>query len=485
MKSITDQAILDGILGWFSAICAVPHGSGSEKALSDLLKDRFTALGWTVQQDEQHNLCVDIPGTAGFENRQPVILQGHLDMVCAVAEGSGYVPETSPVTMVVDGDLLRSDGRSSLGADNGLAVSMAAWLMTADAVHGPVRMILTTREETGMHGARYVSPAWLSDCGCLLNLDAAHFGTAIIGCAGGRRDCFTRPVTSTVPTGKTAFRISISGLKGGHSSGYDALFRGNAIKLLSGFLTGLQETLPFELADFHGGNAQNAVPTDASAVVVVSDDRFLSAAETFREELCRFYRKIDPEVAFTVEEVPVPPQVWTADLTDAVLKLTSLLYHGVRAMHPTTPKLPSASCNLGLLTADDRQVQAVTFTRCASAFMERLMGLQHDQTAALCGFAAETDSHAGWDGDADSELVQLTNRVFREQFGQDMDICAVHAGLEPGVLGGKNPDLAMISMGPNLHDLHSVTERAELPSVIRFARFLAALLEALANSEAQ
>lgn len=482
MKHLTDQNILDGILDWFSAICAVPHGSGREKALSDLLKDRFAGLGWAVRQDDQHNLCVDIPGSAGFMKQQPVILQGHMDMVCAVAEGSGYVPETSPVTMVVDGDLLRSDGRSSLGADNGLAISMAAWLMTTDLPHGPMRLILTTREETGMHGARYVDAAWLADCRYLLNLDAAHFGTAIIGCAGGRRDCFARPVTSTVPTGKAAFRISISGLRGGHSSGYDALFRGNAIKLLSGFLTGLQETVPFELADFHGGNAQNAIPTDASAVVVVNGDGLVSVVEAFRTELCRFYRKIEPSLNVAVEEVPVPTQVWTADLTEAVLNLTGFVFHGIRAMHPTTPRLPSASCNLGLLTADDRQVQAVTFTRCASAFLERQMGLQHIQTAALCGFAVETDSHAGWDGDPDSELVRLASHVFREQFGRELEVCAVHAGLEPGVLGEKNPDLTMISMGPDLHDLHAVTERAELPSVVQFTRFIAALLEALANA---
>jgi dipeptidase D len=418
-----------------------------------------------------------------LENRQPVILQGHMDMVCAVAEGSGYEPETSPITMVVDGDVLRSDGRSSLGADNGLSVSMAAWLMTTDAVHGPVRLILTTREETGMHGARYVDPAWLADCRFLLNLDAAHFGTAIIGCAGGRRDCFTKAVTTAAPVKKHAFRVTVSGLRGGHSSGYDALFRGNAIKLLSGFLTGLKNTLPFELADFHGGNAQNAIPTDASAVVVTDDAAALTAAtDAFRAELCRFYRQIDPDVTFTAEEIPVPAQVWTADLTEAVLNLTGLVFHGIRAMHPTIHKLPSASCNLGLLSADDRQVQAVTFTRCAAAFMEQQIGLQHTQTAALCGFAVETDAHAGWDGDPDSELVRLASHVFREQFGQELEVCAVHAGLEPGVLGEKNPELTMISMGPNLHDLHAVTERADLPSVIQFTRYLAALLEALANS---
>jgi len=483
MNHMSDQNILDGILEWFSAICAVPHGSGNEKALSDLLKSRFMALGWTARQDDQCNLCVDIPGTAGFEKQDPVILQGHLDMVCAVAEGSGYVPDRDPVTMVVDGDILRSDGRSSLGADNGLAIAMTAYLMTTHVPHGPVRMILTTQEETGMHGARHVNPAWLADCRCLLNLDAAHFGTAIIGCAGGRRDCFTRTVTTTAPACKHAFRVAVSGLRGGHSSGYDALFRGNAIKLLSGFLTGLRNVTDFALADFRGGHAQNAIPTDAAAVIVLNDASALTAAaDSFRADLCRFYRQIDPDVTFTVEEFPVPGRVWTADLTDAVLNLTGLLYHGVRAMHPTIYKLPSASCNLGLLRADDRQVQAVTFTRCASAFMERQMGLQHVQTAALCGFAAETDAHAGWDGDPDTPLARLASRVFQEQFGQELEVCAVHAGLEPGVLGEKNPDLTMLSMGPNIHDLHSVTERAELPSVVKFTRYIAALLEALANS---
>lgn len=478
-----DQTIIDGVLQWFAQICAVPHGSGNEKALSDVLKGRFTDLGWTVRQDAWHNLCVDIPGTAGLEAQQPVILQGHIDMVCAVAEGSGYVPERDPVAMVVDGDVLRSDGRSSLGADNGLTIAMAAYLMTTDLPHGPVRLLLTTCEEVGMYGAKHMSPDWLADCRCLINMDGAHMGTIIIGCAGGRTDVYTRELQQTGPTHAGAFEITVSGLRSGHSSGFDALFRGNAIKLLGFFLAQLQEKLAYELADFRGGQAQNAIPAEAKAVVVTDDaDALLAAVDRFRAETVRFYRGIDPDVQVTLTETALPEQVWTAELTDSVLNLTNLLFHGVYGMHATINKLPSASCNLGILRTNDAgQIEAVSFTRCAAGFAEQRLGLQHSRTAGLCGFALQTDSHAGWDGTADSDLVRLADRVYTELFGSGMEICPIHAGLEPGILGAKNPDLTMIAIGPDIYDLHSVKERASLPSLVKFTRFIASLLEALAR----
>ena len=477
----SDQEIIDSVLQWFGQICAIPHRSGNERALSEMLDRVCTGFGWKTQRDALHNLRVDIPGTPGFEHLPPVIIQSHLDMVCAVTEGSGYEPDRDPVTMV-DGDILRSDGRSSLGADNGLSTAIALFLLNKDLRRGPVRLILTTQEEVGMHGANHVNPEWVQDCKYLINGDTATSDALLFSCAGGRRDGFTRPTERTAPTFGNAYELVLSGFRGGHSSGRVALSQGNAIKLLTFFLQQLKEHTPYELADLRGGHAQNAIPLEARAVIAVEDARELTVAvDVFRTQLAETYGSTDPELQVTLLPVLLPEQVWTAQLTEQTLNLITLLHHGVFAMHKEIPNMPGASCNTGLvhITPDD-QLEIVTFTRCVSAFTEQQMASTHIAAAKLCGFRLDTHCHAGWNGRSDSPLVRLVTGIYKEQNGSDMVVLATHAGLEPGIFGAKNPNLDMVSIGADISALHSTEESVYLPSVPKFTRLLAGVLEALA-----
>lgn len=481
----TDREIIDGVLEHFSKICAIPHRSGNEKALAEFLAQTFTQYGWQTQLDDLHNLRVDIPASAGLEHFPPVILQGHMDMVCAVTEGSGYVPDRDPVTMVTDGDTLRTDGRSSLGADNGLAIAIAQFLMTKDLCRGPVRLILTTQEEVGMHGALHVNPDWVADCRYLINCDTASSDALLFSCAGGRRDAFTCPVERTPRTMEKAYELVLSGFKGGHSSDPTALAQGNGIKLLTFFLSRLKDTVSFELADLRGGHAQNAVPLEAGAVIVLDDETALrTAAETFRTELADRYRITDPGIQLRLSAVAAPARVWTADLRDRTLDLITLVHHGVFAMHDKVKNMPAASCNTGLLhETDSGLLELVTYTRCVSAFTEEQMASTHIIAAKRCGFRLDTHSHAGWNGSADSPLVKLVTDIYKTQNGSEMTVLATHAGLEPGIFSAKNPALDMVSIGPDISDLHSTEESVYLPSVPTFTRLLAAVLEALAAKQ--
>lgn len=478
-----NQEIIDSVLQEFSRICAIPHRSGNEKALSDWLYRNFRARGWQAEQDDLYNLKVDIPAAPGLEHLPPVIIQGHLDMVCAVTEGSGYEPDRDPVTMVVDGDILRSDRRSSLGADNGLSTAIATFLMEKNLRRGPVRLILTAQEEVGMHGASHVDPTWVAGCHWFINGDTAASDALLFSCAGGRRDAFTCPVEQTNRTCSKAYELTLSGFRGGHSSSKVALAQGNAIKLLTFFLTCLRKETSCEVAALWGGHAQNAIPLEAKAVLCVNDEALLTqAVETFRKELAQRYRVTDPDIQATLTPVAAPAQVWSADLTDRMLDLTAMLHHGVHAMHDEIKGIPSASCNTGLVhMVDETTLEIVTFTRCVSAFTEQQMASQHIAAAKRCGFRLDTHSHAGWNGRPDSPLVKLVTETYREQNGSDMAVLATHAGLEPGIFSAKNPDLDMVSIGPDINALHATEESVYLPSVPKFTRLLAAVLEKLAD----
>lgn len=478
-----DRAVVEGTLEWFRLISSVPHGSWNEKAAVDLLEERFTQFGWATRRDDWNNLMAIIPASPGLEDRTPVVIQGHIDMVCAVAEGSGYVPERDPVNIVIEGDVIKTDGRSSLGGDCALADSLAIWLMRQELPHGPVRLLLTAVEEQGMGGAKNVPDEWLAGCKNLINIDGSTPGYMTIACAGGWREAITRKMEYTAPTGKTAWELSMEGFKGGHSGGLIHKGRANPIRLITYFLGTLREKTDFELARLKGGSAYNALPQDAAALIVTDDAAGLAAAvDELRAAIEKYYRILDPDIVVTLAPAPMPERVWTAELTDAALDMGALLHHGVYAMMDSDPTQVASSGNLGMWKVNGKdEMEITTFIRCKSTFDEGQMARRHAVAARLCGFEVDVDSHPGWDGSPDSPLVRLICEVYNRQTGGEMTVSGVHAGLEPAVLGEKNPDMEMVSIGPRLYNLHSITEWADLSSLPAFARLLAGILAELAG----
>lgn len=481
-----DKTILAGVLDQFRAICAHPHGSWREAGLVHYLEGLCRSRGWTTARDACSNLLAEVPATPGLERAPRIILQGHTDMVCAVAPGSGYRPEQDPIVTVVEDGVLRSDRRSSLGADNNLGNAAVLYLLGRPIRHGPLRLLFTAAEEVGLQGARQVEPSWLAEARYLINTDGFTFGQAVISSAGGRRETYTKKLHTVLRSGSHAFEIRLSGFLGGHS-GYDIhKGRGNAVKLLSLFLGELREQVDYDLAGIQGGHAHNAIPLEAAAVITA--DRAFAvplamAVDRLRSNIARLFAHTDPGIQVSLREVPPPERVWNRGSRDSTLDLIALLYNGVFAMHDDLPGQVSASANLGRLYVNDRrEIEIDEFIRCAIDFSEEILGFQHARAAKLTGFHPKVDSYPGWLGRGDNLLTRTMAEVYRRQTGGKLDVTAVHVGLEPSVLGAKNPELIMISSGPDIVNPHSTDEHAPTATLPAYVRLLAGVLEALARA---
>ena len=480
-----DREIIDGVVKEFLALCAVPHGSWREGTLADLLAGRFRDRGWSVSRDDAGNLRADIPASPGREEAPLVALQGHLDMVCAAAPGSGWDPLTDPVAARVEDGVLRTDGRSSLGADNNLGNAAVFYLLGQGAAHGPVRLLLTVAEEVGLQGARRVDPDWLAGVWYLINTDGFRLGQAVVSSAGGRRETFRKQL-HTVPRNKPmAFEVTLGGSLGGHS-GYDInKGRANCNKLLTLLLGELRDELDYELAWFQGGHAPNAIPLEARAVIAadrLAGPLLAQAADRANRKLQPILGRTDPGVRLSLREVPPPERVWQRGSRDSMLDLVSLLNNGVFAMHDTMPGQVSASSNVGRVWVNERhEIEVNCFVRCAIGFSEEILGFQRARAARLTGFHATVDSYPGWAGDTSNPLARRMAAIYRTLTGQDMDITAVHIGLETSVLGAKKPDMVMVSTGPDILNPHSTDEHAPVAGLATYVRLLAATLEELSK----
>ena len=464
-------AILRGVTDTFRALSRHPHPShGEERTREDyaaLLRER---LGAAPAADRAGNLFCTLPASPGREGRPRLILQGHMDMVC-VARG-GFDPLTQPPVILERDGFLRSDGRSSLGADNGLGNAAALWLLsTGKVAHGPLSLLFTVAEEVGLEGAKEVDPAWLAG-DYLLNTDGFHLGRAVVGAAGGRRETWSRPLETEAAPALPAWRIALSGGLGGHSG--DDIHRGraNPIQLLARWLA---EQKGLRLADLSGGLTHNAIPTGAEALVLAPEAPDLSALEDAADG----YRAADPGLTVSLAPAARPERVWTAAFQAHVLALLSGLAHGVHAMDPQFPQVVGASANLGRAGAAGDLFQASAFLRAARQADEDVLAARNAALGAAHGFSLQVSGYPGWPGDRENPLARLLDRVWRGQTGGALDITAVHVGLEPSVLRAKAPWLTMATAGPDILDAHSVDERAPLDTLPDYVLLLAGLLEAL------
>ena len=463
------EAITAGVVDTFRTLSRHPHPSRHEEAVGADFMEYLQALGLSPIRDGAGNLLAEVPALPGREGEPLLILQGHMDMVCAVAPGSGFDPLTDPVTIVEQDGYLRTDRRSSLGADNNLGNAAALWVVQQGVSHGPLRFLFTVGEEMGLEGAKVVDPAWLAGAAWLLNTDGFHLGRAIVGSAGGRRECWTRALdTCPTPEGE-AWKISLTGGTGGHSGDDIHLGRINPIKVLAAYL---KDRPALAVADFTGGSAFNAIPAGAEAVVV-GQKPDLGALE---EALLPFHAT-DPNLKLDLSPVDRPETVWTADFRREVLDLLTALRHGVFAMDPQFPGVVRASVNLGVARREENTFAVRLFLRAARQEDEGAMAADNCRLAEEAGFSLTVTGYPGWPGDKNNPLAQVLDRVYRAQTGRGLEINMVHVGLEPSVFRAKAPGLVMASTGPDIMDAHSVDERAPLAGLADYALLLAGLLE--------
>jgi dipeptidase D len=427
-------------------------------------------------------VVVSKPAHPGRESATPALLQGHLDMVCEKNEGTSFNFDTDGIRIVRDGDWLKAAG-TTLGSDNGIGVAAALAVMESTAIkHGPLEFVFTIDEETGLTGASEF-PGGVLKSKYFLNLDGEEKGTLCIGCPGGVLTKAGCRVSMQSPAATAAWRIKVSGLRGGHSGVDIHLGRGNAIRILGATLQVVINELPAELADMKGGSAQNAIPREAFAVIALDQNREGQLRQVVAR--CESEQKTDlgvfePELAITVEKTELPQKMMADGDARRVVDLLASLHHGVLAMSPDVAGLVQNSTNLATLSLADGVAEIVTSQRSAIESSKQAAASLVATACRLAGFETEqSGSYPGWKPEPGSEIVRKLQEVNKRLYGEPAKLVIMHAGLECGVIGEKYPGMQMVSFGPQIENPHSPNERVQISSVEPFWQYLCEVLETI------
>jgi dipeptidase D len=470
------------IWSYFLELSKIPRGSKNEAAAAAWVADQAKALGCDVERDAVGNVIIRKRATAGREGHPTICLQAHVDMVCEKNEGTDHDFSRDPIQVWMDGDLLRAKG-TTLGADNGIGVAAAlAVLASQDIPHGPLEVLITIDEETGLTGANGLQPGRLK-AKFLVNLDSEEEGFLTIGCAGGEDTIVTRKLTRTAPpAGSRVYRLKVFGLKGGHSGIDINAGRGNAIRLLAQVLSALKPAFGLALASIKGGNKRNAIPREASAMIFLDPAQEAAFREALTGQEAHWRAALgafDPGLHLALEAGEGTRAMSVAD-ADALLQLLLALPHGVEAMSPDIKGLVQTSTNMGVIETRDDEVEVNLLTRSSinpsrTALSERIAA-----TCALGGFASHvTGGYPGWKPEPKASLVQIIQDANQQVFGKPLEIMAIHAGLECGLIGEKYTQMEMVSFGPSMWDVHTPDEHISVPSVGNFWKLLVAVLKAV------
>lgn len=454
------------VFSFFEQLCAIPHGSGNTKAISDYLVAFAKARGLEHYQDELNNVIIIREASEGYENAPAVILQGHMDMVCAQAPDCTKDMAVEGLDLAVDGDTVYAKG-TSLGADDGVAVAMALAVLDDDSLRHPrVEAVFTVDEETGMFGAVGLDVSPLRGR-TMINIDSETEGEFIVSCAGGNMTRCMIPVSRAAFSG-TGLRIAVEGLTGGHSGVEIDRGRGNANMLLGRILWAAAKKTALRIVEVAGGQKDNAIPTDASALIVAEDGDAVKAVVAEMDGIIRSELRVtDPGARVSAEESACGLPMDAAS-TDKVICLLTCAPNGVQAMSADIPGLVQTSLNLGVLTTSEAQVYAGFCVRSSvdsqkQMLVERLQAL----TAQLGGTVEVSGDYPGWAYLAESPLRDTMVQVFTEQYGHAPVVQAIHAGVECGLFAGKLPGLDCVCIGPDLTDIHTCNERLHIASLQR------------------
>jgi dipeptidase D len=467
---------------YFLDLSRIPRGSKQEAAAAAWVAEQGRALGCAVERDAVGNVLLRRGGSPGREGRPAVALQCHVDMVCEKNEGTPHDFLKDPIRVRRDGEVLRATG-TTLGADNGIGVASAlAVLATPGLAHPPLEVLVTVDEETGLTGANGLAGGWLR-AATLLNLDSEEEGELTIGCAGGMDTTARRRLTlSPAPAGAVALRLKVAGLKGGHSGIDIAAGRGNSLRVLAEALHTVVAKHGLSLASLAGGNKRNAIPREASAVVLcpaAAEAALRADVAAVQAATKAAFGAFDPNLSITVEPGAAAPVMSAADAT-ALVGLLLAGPHGVEAMSPDIAGLVQTSTNMGLCEPKDGAVEVNFLTRSSIDASKRALAARIAAVAALCGFETrDSGGYPGWKPEPGASVVKLIDGVHQELFGKPMIIKAIHAGLECGLIGEKYPAMEMASIGPSMWDVHTPDEHVSIPSVASFWRLLTAVLARL------
>lgn len=468
------------VLAIFEKICRIPRCSRHEEAIRTYLRQWAATKDFSCREDRAGNLLIEVPASPGREAAPILVLQAHLDMVCEKTPESTHDFSRDPIRLRRDGDWLTAVD-TTLGADNGIGLALAlAAAEDRELIHPRLELLFTVDEETGLTGAAALEPGFFSGR-ILLNLDSEEEGEFTIGCAGGRDSELLLPLSPETSSGQDLwYDLKIQGLQGGHSGCDIHEQRGNANVLLARTLGILRKTADFRLADLAGGSAHNAIPREARARLAVrakDSSGFTARLDEWRTVLARSLPH-EPGLTLTLTATDqTAPEVFCPDTTDKVIDLLLAAPDGVMAMSKTVAGLVETSVNLATIKVAKGQLTLLFSQR-----SDQVAGLDW-LTARLAGLARLAGGrlvvgggYPGWQPDRDSPLLVRARQTYRQLFGSEPRIAVIHAGLECGLIGAKNPGLAMLSLGPTVKNPHSPQEKLHLPALERFCRFFRELL---------
>lgn len=460
----------------FAQIANIPHPSHHEEKIRAYVMETVKALGLECREDAAHNIYARKPATKGMEDRKGVILQAHLDMVPQKNNDKEFDFLTDPIEAYIDGEWVTANG-TTLGADNGIGVAAILAVLEDDSlVHGPIEALFTATEETGMDGAFGLEGGMLQG-DILLNLDSETEGELYVGCAGGLDANISFAYKAeAVPVGMAAVKLTVKGLKGGHSGIQIGTQRGNANKLLFRFINAAAERRELLLASVDGGGLRNAIPREAEAVVLLAPQGVAALVDEFKayEEVVKAeFAGIEDSIVLLAEECPVPAEMIAREVGTKLTKAVVACPDGVQRMSVAMPGLVQTSTNLARVVSDGSSVKLQCLMRSSVNTEKEALGAALKAVFELAGAEVElSGAYNGWNPNMSSPILRAMIESYKELYGKEPAVTAIHAGLECGIIGSTYPKLDMISFGPTLCYPHSPDEKVEIASVVKFYDFL-------------
>ncbi|MEA3392974.1 MAG: aminoacyl-histidine dipeptidase [Candidatus Marinimicrobia bacterium] len=475
----TTQKILD----IFEQISQVPRQSKHEEAISAWLLNWAQERNIEVTRDEALNVFMYIPATPGYEDRSVITLQGHMDMVCEKATDSKHDFQKDPIEFVFKGDWLYAN-KTTLGADNGIALAYAMAIVESDVAHPKLELLFTVDEETGLTGANALKPGMLKGK-YLLNIDSEDEGIFTIGCCGGVDTKIWFPLeTVSLASDNKKYMLEISGCMGGHSGQDIIKHRANANDLLARILWAIRQELPMQLIGIHGGTAHNAIPRDAEAVIALSPAHIGKAEKVIESCIADFrneYFKFEVNIAGSLEVTTTNSAPLTDELSERMLRFMLAFPNGPQTLDPSVYEggklIAETSNNFAMIRTDDQAIRILSSQRSQVMSSRDRMTQKIEMLAHLARAEYKSgNGYASWQPNWNSPLLATTKELYMKMFGKAPEVNVVHGGLECGVIGAKYPDMDMISMGPTIENPHSPDERMYIPSIKKVWDFLVELL---------
>ncbi|MGG4625308.1 beta-Ala-His dipeptidase [Serratia odorifera] len=467
----------------FAKICSIPHPSYHEEQLAQHILSWAKEKNLHAERDAVGNILLRKPATKGMENRKPVALQAHLDMVPQKNNDTQHDFTKDPIQPYIDGEWIKARG-TTLGADNGIGMASALAVLADDSVeHGPLEVLLTMTEEAGMDGAFGLQPNWLQ-AEILINTDSEEEGEIYMGCAGGIDFITTLPLQrEALPAAYQTLKLTLKGLKGGHSGADIHLGLGNANKLLARFLFDHAPQLNLRLLELNGGTLRNAIPREAFAYVAVPADRvdqLKALSQAFLATLQNELSAKEKNITVLLEPTTSALQALNADSQHRFLALLNGTPNGVIRMSDAVKGVVETSLNLGVVTTGEQEAEIICLIRSLiDSGKDYVVGMLTALGQLAGANVAPKGGYPGWQPDADSPVMHLVRELYQQLFNKTPNIMVIHAGLECGLFKKPYPQMDMVSIGPTITGPHSPDEQVHIGSVGLYWQLLTQLLKAI------